>query len=1367
MADDDLIIKISAPGTDQAAKSVENLTNKLEELTYVMKDTGYGSKELKTLGSDFNYINKQIRDYNKTISDINKTNSTAAIQQQKLGAEMNKAATQAARLTTEQSKNALVQQRVATEMNKTATSAIRLQMQQDRAAAVSEKMRAAAERAAAPYNQMRTALKDYEAKLYNAIAAGKLNDTALAAMGTKYNRLKSELDGVNSKFRQVANTMDESKMAGMAFSSFLGNLAANAIQNVIYSLGDMVKQTSQAGIALDGITNTFAAGARGWKQGGEEMEFVAKTADKLGLNLQSTYEPYAKFMTSFTRSGGTLQESRQIFEDLSTAMVALHLNSSQMENIFVALEQMANKGTVQAEELKRQLGNALPGAFELAAQSMGVTTAQLMDMMKAGEVVSRDFLPKFAALVKDSLGKQVGIAVNQYNAHLNRLQSQTFLLQANVGQLLNAAITPLIQGGAELLRVVNKGTGVIKQSAEATTVLQLAMVAAGAATVMFITQFGIVNTTLTLMKTNAIAASKALWSLATNPIGATLLVVGGAALYCANSINRVNQEYAEMAVQQRDVTNNLTGLVSEYSQLTSIVNKSEAQQEAYNRVLGTLRDEYPTVLNYIKQNDINLKNLTQSQADNIASLAIQQKMQEASRLKTEQLNNTWLKLASSLKYGAGAVLVGFKAIGYGIIGLVNMVLEAINKINVGFLKATKKIVGVSSNIASKTGFKEQAVALDKLAKSIDSVANKQSKYSKSNQWMKNDLVQTAKATKKWADEYKTTAEKTYKDTVTTLGGEQAKLAQQLRYSSTTLSGVATGKQGKKSAKSTSTKASSKAGKSKVEEAKSEWQQLSAAVSDAEDKLRSAMLAGADSKTIEKLKSNLTALKNKQEEVNKVMQEMDATVLSGYKKIQAEAKKATETYQNMIQEYAAGNSTITRADLRQAASEMRRKNAIVEYNNELVKSEDLMSITRREAGKLADSLVDTLFEPLGKGETVWTRFKDAGITALKELATNGIKTYGNLMLKGFQSAWSTSGGGFGGKLGSGIMGAFSGLTRTPIIQRDAQAGGGTSSGISIFSGLSNAWNTLMSKFNFGSSGGTMTGGAANILTDLNTQANTLTQTLISSTTPATDGMTSAIAAVASPATSAANSLVSMATSSPIAAAGIAGMSATMKILSPAATSAAPALIQMGSALATIATNASAAATSMAALAVATAAESVAKIPYVGGFLAPVAAGLTGAAIAAGAFMTGAGIAAGTAVAGAGQLVGGALSGVGSKLGGFGGSGSTKVIPHAKGGIVSSPTMFPMQGGNIGLAGEAGTEVIAPAKRMSNGEVGIGAVQPQVIVNNYSNSSVEVKKRPDNSMEIKILELNAMLSSSRSNRGFANAQQRLNKTGRQIG
>ena len=168
MSDEDFIINVSAPGAEQATRSVENLSAKLEELTEIMKNTGSGSKEFKTLKTEFDTISKAAREYSKVVSDINRTNSTAAISQQKLNSEINKAATQAAKLYTEQSKNALMQQKVATEMNKTAMAASRLQMQQERAAAASAKMQAAAAKAIEPYNRMRTELKDYEAKLYNA-----------------------------------------------------------------------------------------------------------------------------------------------------------------------------------------------------------------------------------------------------------------------------------------------------------------------------------------------------------------------------------------------------------------------------------------------------------------------------------------------------------------------------------------------------------------------------------------------------------------------------------------------------------------------------------------------------------------------------------------------------------------------------------------------------------------------------------------------------------------------------------------------------------------------------------------------------------------------------------------------------------------------------------------------------------------------------------------------------------------------------------------------------------------------------------------------------------------------------------------------
>ena len=52
-----------------------------------------------------------------------------------------------------------------------------------------------------------------------------------------------------------------------------------------------------------------------------------------------------------------------------------------------------------------------------------------------------------------------------------------------------------------------------------------------------------------------------------------------------------------------------------------------------------------------------------------------------------------------------------------------------------------------------------------------------------------------------------------------------------------------------------------------------------------------------------------------------------------------------------------------------------------------------------------------------------------------------------------------------------------------------------------------------------------------------------------------------------------------------------------------------------------------------------------------------------------------------------------------------SGGLKYKPYADGGVVGSPTTFPMSGGRTGLMGEAGPEAIMPLKRGSNGKLGV--------------------------------------------------------------
>ncbi|WP_029619252.1 phage tail tape measure protein [Pseudorhizobium marinum] len=72
-------------------------------------------------------------------------------------------------------------------------------------------------------------------------------------------------------------------------------------------------------------------------------------------------------------------------------------------------------------------------------------------------------------------------------------------------------------------------------------------------------------------------------------------------------------------------------------------------------------------------------------------------------------------------------------------------------------------------------------------------------------------------------------------------------------------------------------------------------------------------------------------------------------------------------------------------------------------------------------------------------------------------------------------------------------------------------------------------------------------------------------------------------------------------------------------------------------------------------------------------------------------------------------------LGKAIGGMVGS----VVPFAEGGVVRSPSFFPMGGGDLGLMGEAGAEAILPLKRGPDGALGVaaagGGAAPQIVFN----------------------------------------------------
>jgi hypothetical protein len=86
-----------------------------------------------------------------------------------------------------------------------------------------------------------------------------------------------------------------------------------------------------------------------------------------------------------------------------------------------------------------------------------------------------------------------------------------------------------------------------------------------------------------------------------------------------------------------------------------------------------------------------------------------------------------------------------------------------------------------------------------------------------------------------------------------------------------------------------------------------------------------------------------------------------------------------------------------------------------------------------------------------------------------------------------------------------------------------------------------------------------------------------------------------------------------------------------------------------------------------------------------------------------------------------LIKGSGGGILTSLFGFADGAAFKggsVVPFANGGVVGSPTLFPMSGGKTGLMGEAGPEAIIPLKRNSKGQLGVEGGVTQAVSVTYA-------------------------------------------------
>ena len=256
------------------------------------------------------------------------------------------------------------------------------------------------------------------------------------------------------------------------------------LKNAMLGLGAgiAIRSLGQAQLQFERIDATLQASAGSAAGAREEWQFLRTEADRLGLQLSSTALAYSRLSAAAKGTELEGQATREIFLSVAQAATAMGLSISDTEGILRALEQMISKGNVQAEELRGQLGERLPGAFQLAAKAMGVTTQELNKMLDNGEVLASDLLPRLAKELNNAYGAQASMMTNKLQANLNRLQNQFTEIRKEIALAFSDEAVAALKFMSEHMHELAIAAGLFVSYRVAGVMGQLATSAAAAAT---------------------------------------------------------------------------------------------------------------------------------------------------------------------------------------------------------------------------------------------------------------------------------------------------------------------------------------------------------------------------------------------------------------------------------------------------------------------------------------------------------------------------------------------------------------------------------------------------------------------------------------------------------------------------------------------------------------------------------------------------------------------------------------------------------------------------------------------------------------------------------------------------------------------
>jgi tape measure domain-containing protein len=280
-----------------------------------------------------------------------------------------------------------------------------------------------AKSAAAPFDQISKELKEVQRTSKNSIAnlrgyrnawrditqQVEIGSTAFKEATAEAARLDRQLQkaegrkgkgpGVGGRLRGAAQVVGTVAGAGIfggpegAAGALLGSIGGPAGAIVGGAIGAQIGQLRQLASQMGEIVarvNSLKIALAGVSTSQEDYNVSLKSAIGFSkdflIPIDDTIKQYTRLKASVVGAGGSTKDTDKAFRGMAAAVLATGGDVQDFNSALVATAQVFSKGKVSAEELRQQIGERLPGAFTIFADSMGISTRELDKLLEGGKV---------------------------------------------------------------------------------------------------------------------------------------------------------------------------------------------------------------------------------------------------------------------------------------------------------------------------------------------------------------------------------------------------------------------------------------------------------------------------------------------------------------------------------------------------------------------------------------------------------------------------------------------------------------------------------------------------------------------------------------------------------------------------------------------------------------------------------------------------------------------------------------------------------------------------------------------------------------------------------------------------------------------